>query len=842
MSRPDPSTAVRNRATPPLRLALRLLGRDWRSGELLVLMAALVIAVTALTAVGFLTDRIGQAVDMRASASLAADLRLSSGDPLPEEYLALAEENGLDTARMTSMPSVVFVGESNTLAAVRAVTDGYPLRGTLKTSERLLAPAAETDAVPAPGAAWAAANLLARLGADVGDELELGRARLRITRVLDFRPDEGWSFVDLAPSLLINEADLGATDLIQPGSRVTYRQLFAGPRDRVEAFREALEPRLETGERLRDIEDASPQIKSAMDRAGRFLNLASLISVLLSAIAVAMAARRYSHRHRDRVALMKCLGASQAYVNRANALQLLVLAVLGGLLGTALGYLGQQVLSFLLRDLIGEALPLPGLAPLWLGMVTSLCILGGFALPDLMQMGRTPPLRVLRHDVDPPPLRYGLGLVAAIAAVLALLGWMVRDAGLVTAVSLGALTTFVALGLAGWGLVRLMQGFRGAGGAAWRFGLANLARRGRESVVQVVAFGLGIMVLLVLTLVRNDLMNSWQASLPEDAPNRFLINIQPQEVDPIAAFFERQDLAIEPFVPMIRARMTHLNGEDVTQLSFEDPQGERWARREANLTFSEEPQDSYEIIDGEWWAPGSDAREVSVEREFAQEMGLSLGDELRFEIAGEPLEVTVTSLRNVAWDSFRPNFFMVLSPAALRDYPGTYLNSLYLPEGREDATIELMRQFPSVTVIDLDAILGQVRDVMDKAAFAVQAVFLFTLLAGLAVLWAAVNATRDEREFESAMLRSMGATRRRVLTGVATEFLAIGLLAGVLATAGATLAGYLLATRVYNLDYEFNLAVTLAGPVAGMVFVGLAGLLATRKVIGAPPVRVLRAA
>ncbi len=413
-------------ATKPLRLALRLLVRDWRSGELMVLMAALVIAVTALTAVGFLTDRIGQAVNLRASASLAADLRLSSANPVSEEYLALAEDNGVQSARMTSMPSVVFVNERNTLAAVRAVTDDYPLRGTLRVSDRLLDTERETDAIPGPGEAWAAANLLARLGADVGDELELGRTTLRVTRVLNFRPDEGWSFVDLAPTLLINEADLGATALIQPGSRVTYRHLYAGERGDLERFRESLESRLERSERLRDIEDTSPQIKSAMDRAGRFLNLASLISVLLSAIAVAMAARRYSQRHRDRVALMKCLGASQAYVNRANALQLLVLALVGGVIGVALGFLGQQALAFLLRDFIGDALPLPGFAPVWLGLVTSLCILAGFALPDLMQMGRTPPLRVLRHDIDPPPLRYGAGLLAAIGAVLALLGWMVR--------------------------------------------------------------------------------------------------------------------------------------------------------------------------------------------------------------------------------------------------------------------------------------------------------------------------------------------------------------------------------------------------------------------------------
>lgn len=830
-----------NGSSANLQLSWRLLMRDWRSGELLVLVAALVIAVTALTAVAFLTNRIGQAVEQRAAASLAADLRLSAPSPLADEYLTMAREAGLQTARADSMPSVVFAGDGNALAAVRAVTEDYPLRGTLKTSDRLLAPAMESPSGPAPGEAWAAPNLLARLGADTGTDIEVGQARLRLTRVLNFRPDEGWSFVDLAPTLLINHADLAATGLIQPGSRVTYRHLFAGEADDVRAFKPVLENAILATERLRDIEDASPQIRSAMDRSGRFLNLASLVSVLLSAIAVAMAARRYSHRHRDRVALMKCLGASSKQVFRTSLAQLLLLALLGGLLGTAIGYTGQAGLAWLLRDFIGESLPLPDAAPLWLGLVTAVSILAGFALPDLVQMGRTPPLRVLRHDVDPPPLRYGIGFIAAVVAVLALLTWMIRDIGLVSAVSVGAGLTFAVLGLAGWLLVRGMQGFRGAAGVSWRFGLANLSRRGRESVVQVVAFGLGIMVLLVLSLVRSDLMNTWQASLPDDAPNRFMINIQPQEVEPIREFLAERGVSVPRFVPMVRGRMTHLNGEDITQVSFEDPQGERWARREANLTFADEPQAGNRLTEGEWWVAGTDAHEVSVEADFAREMALSLGDELTFDIAGEPLDVTVTSFRTVEWDSFRPNFFMVMTPTALQGRPGTYINSVYLEPGQERATIELMRAFPAVTIIDLDAVLGQVRDVMDRAAFAVQAVFVFTLLAGLAVLWAAVQATRDERAYESAMLRALGASRQKVLTGVATEFLAIGLLAGVLATGGATLAGYLLATRVYELDYQFNLALTLAGPVLGMIFVGLAGVLATRDVVNTPPVNVLRA-
>lgn len=825
-----------------LRLALRLLARDWRSGELVVLSTALIVAVTALTAVAFLTDRVGYAVELRAAESLAADLRLGSPNPLPDGYTAQAHDAGLDSAMVTSMPSVVFSGEANTLAAIRAVTAGYPLRGQVKTAPRLLAEAQGTDDIPAPGEAWAAPRLLARLGVDTGSVINVGNASLRISKVLDFRPDEGWSFIDLAPTLLINDADMAATGLIQPGSRVRYRLLLAGDRDAVNAFKPRLEAQLSDGEQLQDIQDSSPQIRSAMERSGRFLNLASLVSVLLAAVAVAMAARRYSQRHRDRIALFKCLGSSQAFILKSSMLQLLLLALIGGLVGIILGFLSHAGLAWLLRDLISGELPLPGWSPAVLGLVTSVSILSGFALPDLLQMGKTPPLRVLRHDVGPPPLRYGASWVAAILAVLALLFWMVADASLVMVIAIGAMLTFLALGTAGWILVRALQGFRGAAGVAWRYGLANISRRGRESVVQVVAFGLGLMVLLLLTLVRNDLMDSWRASLPANAPNQFLINIQPGEVDALGQFFEDKGIPRPRFTPLVRARMTELNGQDITQITFEDPQGESWARREANLTFYDEMQADNVLVQGQWWSPGTDDNEVSVEQDFAREMGLKLGDVVTFDVAGEPVSATVTSFRTVEWDSFQPNFFMVFTPAALEGFPATYISSLYVDEQSAQLMIDMMRAFPSVTAIDLDAVLGQVRDVMDKAALAVQAVFIFTLLAGLTVLWAAVQSTHDERQYESAMLRALGATRRRVLAGVAAEFLALGLLAGLLATIGASIAGYFLATRLFELDYQFNFLLMLSGPLAGMVFVGLSGILAARKVISTAPVHVLRAA
>lgn len=833
---------MNKRFSTTAHLAWKLLVRDWRAGELVVLVTALLVAVTAMTGVAFLTDRVGQAVEIRAAESLAADLRLASTRPIGEEYLSLAAQNGMRSARVTSMPSVVFAGEANTLAAIRAATDGYPLRGRLKTSDRLLGDVRVTGEIPGAGEAWASPRLMARLGVDTGTVLEVGGAELKLTRVLDFRPDEGWSFVDLAPTLLINEADLESTGLIQPGSRVAYRMLFSGDRDGVDAFKAVLEKELAEGERLSDIRDTNPQIRSSMERSGRFLNLSSLVSVLLAAVAVAMAARRYSHRHRDRIALMKCMGASQSLIFRSSVLQLLMLAICGGIAGAVLGYLAQMGLAWMMRDMIGQTLPAPGLGPAVLGLITALSILAGFALPDLAQMGKTPPLRVLRQDIDPPPLRYGASWLAGVAAVLALLLWIMRDTRLVLTIFIGASATFLALGAAGWLLVRSLQGFRGAAGVAWRYGLASLARRGRESVVQVVAFGLGLMVLLLLSTVRTELMETWRQSLPENAPNQFLINIQPSEVEAMGAFLKERGLQAPRFVPLVRARMTTINGQDVTQMTFEDPQGESWARRDANLSWTGKLQADNRIVAGEFWGEAAAEAEVSIEQDFGQELGLSLGDELGFNIAGETVSARVTSFRTVEWDSFSPNFFVVFSPGVLDPYPATFITSLYVDETQRAIVLDLMRNFPSVTAIDLDAVLSQVRDVMDKAALAVQAVFVFTLLAGLTVLWAAVQATRDERRYESALLRAFGASKKRVLGGVATEFIAIGLLSGVLAAAGASLAGYLLATNLFELEYQFSTLLWLAGPFVGMVFVGTSGMAATWRVITHAPVSVLRAA
>ncbi len=824
-----------------LRFALLALSRDWRSGELAVLLAALLVAVTALTGVGFFTSRIGQAVERQAAEVIAADLRLQSGRELPQAYIDAARLGGIETVRTVSFPTVVFFGEDSSLAAVRAVGSGYPLRGRVRVADAPFGEGRTTTAIPGPGEAWPDSRLLARLGTRVGDEISIGAGRFRVTQALDYRPDQGSAFMDLAPSVLMNIGDLPATELLQPGSRATYAILFAGAPKAVKAFKSRLEAMRQPGERLVDVAEASPQIRSSTERAGRFLNLSALITVLLAAVAVAMAARRYALRHLDNVALLKCMGASQAFVLSVTVMELVALALLASLAGTALGYLAQGGLAWLLADVVRSDLPAPAAEPALLGLVTSTAILVGFALPPMLRLKQVPPARVLRRNLEPPRLRYAASQGLALAALIAMLFWLVRDVRLVAFVAGGTAVTFGVLAAAGWLLVRAAGRLRGGVGVAWRYGIANLSRRGGDSVAQVVAFGLGLTVLLLLSVVRTDLLETWQAGLPADTPNHFLINIGADDTRAFGAFFTERGLPAPELHPMIRARITAIRGRPVADLEFEGDRARGFAEREQNLTWSARLQEDNKIVAGRWWTEADAGRRlVSVTDEYAESFGLAIGDRLSFDVAGEPLEAEVASIREVQWDTFRPNFFLVFSPGTLDGMVGTWMTAMRLEGDDRRQLAELVRRFPSVSVVDVEAILTQVRQVMDRAALAVQYVFLFTLLAGVTVLLAAVQATKDERRYESAMLRTLGASRRTVLAGVAAEFTALGVLAGLLAAIGATAGGWVLATELFNLEYRFEPLVWLVGIALGAVIVGGAGTLAARTVVNHPPIETLR--
>jgi putative ABC transport system permease protein len=821
-----------------LRLALRALRREWRSGELAVLWISLSIAVAALSGVGFLVDRIGHAVALQASEVLAADLRVESDAPIAPSEQVAAKQFGLASSSLTTMLSSIFNGDANQLGNVRAVSSGYPLRGELTVADRAFGAGVVTHQIPAPGEAWPDSRLAAALGASVGSDLTVGSRTLHVSRILISRPDQSSTFVELASALLINDADLASTRLIQPGSRVEYVLLLSGTHSALDAFRNWHHLHESAHERVADVADASPQIGDASRRAARFLALASLVAVLLCAVAIAMSARSYVRRHLDAVALMKTLGASRRLVLAVNLWQLLLMALVASAIGAAAGWLTQLWLVKVLQGFLRSDLPPATFWPALVGFVVASTMLGGFALPSLLQLTRVPALRVLRRDVGAPTLS---GWAAAVPVVVAIAGVVysaLQDVRLSLWFLAGIGAAVAVLAAGGIALVRLAAHVRGTAGAAWRYGIANLARRRTESTTQIVAFGLGIMLLLALAILRDDLIVDWRASLPVDVPNYFFVNVASDQRDRFEQELKSQGAQVTRMLPVVRGRLVAINDQATAQMQFSDPRGRRFAEREQNLSWSQTLGDDNRVVAGRWWGQQDAGKSlVSLSVEYRDALRLKIGDRLRFDVAGETFDVTIASFRDVKWDSLRPNFFVLFAPGVLDATAGTYMTSAYLTPS-SGAMAQLVHRFPGVSIFNIGDLLSQIRAVIDKAVTAVQSVFIFTLLAGLTLLLAAIQASREERLYETAILRVLGARRSMLFTSMLVEFALIGALAGLLAACGASVGGAWLA-HALDLNYRFNAPLWFVGVVGALVVVGAAGTLATRSVVRVPPRTVL---
>jgi len=819
--------------------AINGLRRDWRAGELKLIASSIVIAVASLSTVNFFTDRVQQATEIQATQLLAADLVVLSSLPIPQTLIEDANTAGLINTRTTSFRSMVVADKKIKMAEVKAVENGYPIRGSLRTSNTLFGAEEIPVALPLPGKIWVDARLLQNLDVSLGESIKLGESQFEISKILNYEPDRGGDIFSIAPRLLMNAEDVEATGLILPGSRVQYRLLLGGQNDAISKFRLQIEKNQENL-RVQGIRDARPELKSALERAEQFLGLAALVSIALAGLAVAMSAQRYASRHFDTCAIMRCLGAEQGTITRIFFTQLMLLSLLSSLIGVTIAYFAQQGLSSLMTGLTNDSLPSASLMPVFIGLVAGITTALGFALPQLLRLREVSPLRVIRRDLSPLPLSGFYSYAIAIVALALLTPWQSGNAKLTLITFAGLLVTALLLTIFAKLLIHFLNRFRSRVGVAWRYGLSNVARRANLSLAQILGIGLGIMIMLLLTLIRTDLLESWSNRLPEGTPNYFLINIQPDEVDRLRVFLEERATLSAELYPMIRGRLIAINDKTISARDYEDQRAQRLVTREFNLSIAENIQVDNELVAGLWWSASETEALFSVEEGIAETLGIELNDILRYSIGGREVSGRVANLRSVEWDSFKVNFFVSANPGTLDDFPATFITSFFLEKNDRQLLNELIKSFPSVTVFDIEALLSQVRIIMEQVIKTVEFVFGFTLLAGIIVMLAALQTTHDERSYESALLSSLGANRKQIVASLSAEFMTLGLIAGVLAAFSATAVELVLAKFVLKIDVSVNPWVWVIAPLICTLIIVIAGLVGTRKALDSPPILVLR--
>ncbi len=832
-SLPDPTP---NRLALP-RLAWRLLRRDLASGRLTVMLAATVIAVASTVAVSLLVTRVDRALVAESSALLAGDLAVLSSAPPAANYIEAATRQGLRYARVAGMRSVVAQGEQLQLVQLKATDDAYPLRGQLLVANLSGGQPQALAQGPPRGEVWVESKLLTQLGLDLGATLSVGRTSLRVTRILLLEPDRGSDLFSIAPRALMNYGDLGSTGLVLPGSRISYTTLVAGPADAIQRYRDQLE--LRRGDSVQDPRSARPEMRAALTQAERFLTLAAFSGVMLATIGIALAAAGYAEMHAGTVAILKTLGLTRRAVVTLLCCETLYLALAATVIGDGLALAVERVLVTRLVPMADFAASTPAPLALLHGAWVAIVALCGFAVPALARLGRLPVVAILSSDRAGLPVARVWRVLGMMAAFAAIAPWHSGNPRLILIALAGMLVSALVLAAAAWGMVRVLGRLRSQTRMSWRFGLASVARRARLSVLQTTAIGLGLAVILLLGLVRNDLFRQWTAHLPADAPNQFLINIQENEVEAMRNFLSAQATVAPQFYPMVRGRLVSINGAAVVPENYEDQRARRLAEREFNLSAARTPKADNRIVAGRWWRHDAHG-ELSVEQGIAETLGITLGDDLTFLVAEREMHGRVTSLRKVDWDNFQVNFFVVTTLDLLATAPATFITSFRLDGTSPGLMAQLVAQFPSVTVVDIDALMAQVRQVMDRVAQALTWVFMFALAAGALVLAAAVQASQRERLADTVLLRTLGASRRFVRSAILTEFIAIGLVAGVLASIGAMLTAALIASRVLDVPYVPNWMIPLAGIAMAIVGLVLVGLRVAGKILHEPVAHGLR--
>ena len=889
---PEPAShAVQDRK--PLRsllaLALRMLWRDWQGGELRLLFIALVMAVTSVSGIALFTDRLEKALLLESANMLAADRIVSGRGELPEEVLLEGQARGLRTAQTLSFTSMAFSDSGNLLVAAKAVSENYPLRGDVIIAEQAFVRGTPVQNGPPSGEVWLESRALPALGIEVGDTVYVGEAELRVGKIIITEPDRaGGSMLDNAgPRLMLHMDDVAATNVVQLGSRVSYRYLFANDDvSMLDDFEDWFRSREEWRGRfyIRDVRDESQEVSDALDRAESFLLLGSLFAVILAGVAIALTAKRYSERHFDYVAILKTLGCTSSQITTIYLTIQLVLAAIAIVVGSILGWLVHQGILQMLQSIMLVDLPQPSFEPFVIGALTALICLLAFALPPLLALRETPPLRVLRKDVSQQKISDQVPYVFGILGTVLLVYWYSQDFQLTTVLVLAVAAIAVFLSLVSYVFLRSSGSMGMRAGSAWKLAITGARRRRRENVLQVMVFSVTIMSLLILTLLRTDLIDEWQAQLPQDTPNHFMMNISREQISGIENFFAENGVEANAFYPLISARVTRINGDlpevsgdmddeeeneggsltenaslDNVELDVEVEaalQGTQQSQGNAEengtrvrgglsrrqVTWADEVPPDNLITEGAWWGPEPEPGFVSIEEEYANWLGLELGDRLEFEVNQEVIVAEVSSFRSVRWDNMQPNFFIIFSPGTIDHLGGTYLSTALMESEQKILLNDLIRLFPTMVVIEIDALIEQIQTIISQVTSAIELISILVLVCGALVLLACVNATLDERFKENAILRTLGAGQKLILSSLLIEFAFIGLIAGLIATIGAESSLYYLQEQIFEQEFDFHFWVWPLGPLVGMIIIGGLGLATTRGVVRVSPLTVLRRA
>jgi len=822
-------------------LGARLLKSDWTAGELKVLLFALVIAVTSMTSISLFIQRIDSVMLDQSGEFLGANLVIQSPNKISSETISYAHNLHLKSSHSLSFSSVIVANNNFQLSHVKAVDKNYPLLSHIKTSVNLYGNETERNNGPSMGEVWLVPRLFSLLDIKLGDSIELGERRLTVSAVLKHDPGQAFSFMSIAPKLLMNINDIESTGIVQPGSRLTYTVGLTGDASSRKIFEKWLSTRLNNSQQLIGGTEGSEAVNSAMEKGKQYLSLASMLSVMLSGIAIAIAANRYGERHYSQAALMRCMGAQQKNIVRIFSSQLFILGVIACGIGCLLGYASQQIIAILLKDFFYTALPAASLTPLLNGFISGLITLFGFSLPSLLRLKSIPPLKVLRDDLTPLTLSLWFIYGLAVASIVGVMWWQSGELKLTVLVLLGSIACGGALFIISTLLVAISNLMLPGLAGPWKIGLQQIIRHKKQNQLQMLALGLSLMILMLIFLIRSDLMLRWQNQLPEQAPNHFIINIQQNEVVAIKSFLQDNNIKTEGVYPMVRGRVIKINGIDIQDTTTDTAKLDQSLKRELNLSWNNSIQDNNQISSGTWWDKNSLGKPyISIEKGLAKRLNVNIGDSITFKIAEQEISASILNIRTVQWDSFQPNFYIIFPDGIINQFPSTYISSFYLSSENKQILNNIIKNFPTITVLEIDDIMDQVKSIMQQVSSTIGYVMLFVLLAGIVVLAAAMQSSMEVRIQSAVIMRTLGAKKSFLQRSHLTEFALLGYLSGLLAVIGTEIISYFLYTQIFGLNFELHFMLWIYGPLFTSILIVLISLFYMRGITRLSPTKVLR--